>query len=194
MISNQATLVDRRQFHARHHEQAGDLIPVILADGCIAPVEKMEVHRQGLLHLAVSIFVFVGDRVLIQRRATGKYHCGGQWANTCCTHPHWGEELAPAASRRLEEELGLKAPLTAAGELTYRADVGKGLVEHEKVQVFYSALELKDLSIRPNPHEVSGIRLIPVSQLRSEAKTQPHKFAPWLLIYLERWHELRLPF
>ncbi len=177
-----------------HNAEPADLIPIILDDGTLAPAEKMDVHRRGLLHLAISIFVFVEDRLLIQRRAAQKYHCGGLWANTCCTHPHWGEDTIPAASRRLKEELGLAATLQAAGELTYRADVGRGMVEHEHVKIFYGALELKDLALAPSPREVSGIRLVTVAQLRAEARRDPGKFAPWLLVYLERWSELRLPY
>ena len=96
----------------------------------------MQAHRSGQLHLAVSVFLFCGDEMLIQRRAIGKYHCGGLWANSCCTHPHWGETLAAAARRRMWEELGVWLRLSAGATLTYRARVGKGLIEHERVQLF----------------------------------------------------------
>ena len=65
-------------------------------------------HRRGLRHKAVSVFVLVGARVLIQKRAAGKYHTPGLWANTCCTHPRWEETALACAGRRLDEELGIK--------------------------------------------------------------------------------------
>ena len=71
------------------------------------PVGKLEVHQRGLRHMAVSVFVLDGHAVLIQQRAAGKYHTPGLWANTCCTHPRWGEEPAACAVRRLREELGI---------------------------------------------------------------------------------------
>ena len=74
-------------------------------NGTLMPVEKLEVHRRGLRHRAVSVFVMDGTKVLIQQRAMGKYHTPGLWANTCCTHPEWGEEPAICAVRRLREEL-----------------------------------------------------------------------------------------
>ena len=83
-----------------------ELIPAWV-DGKLAPVEKMSVHRRGLRHKAVSVFVTRGAEVLIQRRALDKYHSAGLWANTCCTHPHWGKSAASCARRRLAEELGL---------------------------------------------------------------------------------------
>ena len=76
-------------------------IPAIAADESLYPIEKIEAHRLGVLHQAVSIFVFCGADLLVQRRAAGKYHCGGLWANSCCSHPHWGETLQDCAERRL---------------------------------------------------------------------------------------------
>ncbi|MFN4172512.1 MAG: isopentenyl-diphosphate delta-isomerase, partial [Pseudorhodobacter sp.] len=70
-----------------------DLIPAWL-DGDLRPLDKLDVHRRGLRHLAVSVFVLSAGKVLIQQRAAGKYHTPNLWANTCCTHPHWGETAA----------------------------------------------------------------------------------------------------
>ena len=104
-----------------------DMIPAWV-EGGLVPVEKIEVHRRGLLHKAVSVFVLCGEAVLIQRRALGKYHTPGLWANTCCTHPHWGEAPEACAHRRLRQELGLEGlDLEHRDQVTYRADVGGGL-------------------------------------------------------------------
>ena len=112
-------------------------IPCISSDGTLFPVNKLEVHKKGLYHQAVSIFVFdLQGRLLIQRRADDKYHCGGLWANTCCSHPHWGESHEVCASRRLGEELGFTTALTRVSGIEYSADVGGGLWEHENVVVF----------------------------------------------------------
>ena len=49
---------------------------------------KLVAHRNGLRHRAVSGFVFSKEgNLLIQRRAFSKYHSGGLWANSCCSHP-----------------------------------------------------------------------------------------------------------
>jgi isopentenyl-diphosphate delta-isomerase len=77
-------------------------------DGKLTPVEKLEAHVKGLRHKAISVFVMRGDQVLLQRRALGKYHTPGLWANTCCTHPFWGEDSETCALRRLDEELGIR--------------------------------------------------------------------------------------
>jgi len=167
------------------------VIPAIGADGAAFPIEKMQAHRIGVLHLAVSAFVFDGSDLLIQRRAAGKYHCGGQWANTCCTHPHWGESAAAAASRRLSEELGFTVPLGERRVVEYRADVGNGLVEHERVHMFVGQADRRRLDIVPDPDEVSDIRWIGADALRAEIAATPEQFTPWLKIYVERFPELQ---
>ena len=162
------------------------MIPGIREDGSLYPIEKLEAHRQGVLHLAISIFVFSGVNLLIQRRADGKYHCGGLWANTCCTHPHWGESPADGAPRRLQEELGFSLPLREVGVVEYRADVGNGLVEHERVHMFHGEVERDTLSFVPNPEEVSDTRWTTRAELMLDVARTPEAFTPWFRIYLDR--------
>jgi len=167
------------------------IIPAIAGDGTLYPVEKMAAHVQGVLHLAVSVFVFDGDSLLIQQRARSKYHCGGQWANTCCSHPHWDETVEACAERRLQEELGFSLPLTRHQTVDYKADVGGGLSEHERVTLFTAHVDRGCLKIRPNPDEVEAVRWISPEDLRREAAETPEAFTPWFRIYLDRFPELR---
>ncbi len=89
--------------------------------------------------------------MLIQRRAAGKYHTPGLWANTCCTHPKWGEADEDCARRRLDEELGLRGlVMEHRGTVEYRAEVGAGLVEHEVVEMFVAEAEAK-APLAPDP-------------------------------------------
>ena len=168
------------------------VIPAIGPDGGRFPVDKLEAHRRGLLHDAVSVFIFDGEDMLLQRRAAAKYHCPGQWANACCTHPDWGEDAPSGARRRLREELGLDLDLTEFGETTYRADVGGGLIEHERVRMFRARVDRTALSFDLNPDEVCEVRWASREALASEAKAGPERFTPWLRIYLDRWDALAL--
>lgn len=162
---------------------AADHIPAWV-DGRLMPVEKLEVHRRALRHKAVSVFVLRAGQVLIQRRALGKYHTPGLWANTCCTHPMWAEADADCATRRLREELGLEGlHLLPAGEVEYRAEVGQGLVEHEVVAMFRAEAPA-GIEPRLNPDEVMDARWIGLDDLRAEIAVTPEAFTPWLRIYL----------
>jgi isopentenyl-diphosphate Delta-isomerase len=160
---------------------------VILVDErgrALGAMDKLAAHRAGRLHRAISIFVFDDEgRLILQRRATGKYHSGGQWANTCCSHPRPGEDGLAAAHRRLVEELGFDCPLSYRTDILYRADVGSGLVEHEWVEAYVGCYKGP---IRPDPNEASEWRAVAADRLAQEIETTPEAFAPWLRIYVRR--------
>lgn len=161
------------------------LIPAWI-DGELTPVEKLRVHREGLRHKAVSVFVNHGGATLIQQRAAGKYHTPGRWANACCTHPAWGEAPEVCARRRLREELGIEAGDDAVrhrGRVTYRADVGGGLTEHEVVEIFTLDLPAR-VRPDPDPDEVGDTRWTSWDALEREIAAAPESFVPWLRIYL----------
>lgn len=165
------------------------LIPAWV-DGALTPVEKMKAHLSGLRHLAVSVFVTAGPLVLIQRRATGKYHTPGLWANACCTHPDWGEPAAVCARRRLRQELGVTGVFPAhCGQVEYRAEVGGGMIEHEVVEIFRAETRA-DLPLDPDPAEVSETLWIDRHDLAAETARRPDKFTPWLRIYMDRHPDL----
>lgn len=155
-------------------------------DGTLTPVDKLEAHVKGLRHKAVSVFVMRGDAVLIQRRAMGKYHTPGLWANTCCTHPDWNEDSRACAIRRLNEELGITGlDPRFRDQVEYRADVGGGLTEHEVVDIFLADAS-DDLRIRPNPAEVMDIAWVELGALHDDIRQNPDRFTPWLRIYLDQ--------
>jgi isopentenyl-diphosphate delta-isomerase len=168
------------------------VIPAIAGDGSLFPIGKLQAHRIGQLHLAVSVFVFAGSRLLIQQRADGKYHSGGLWANTCCTHPHWGESASDCARRRLFEELGIRVLLHPGAVLQYHADVGGGLIENERVQTFRGDVALPLDVAGFNRDEVQSVAWVDEDDLRRAVAADPARFTPWLRIYLDRWSELAL--
>jgi len=153
-------------------------------NGTLVPVEKLEAHRKGLRHKAISVFLMRGDKVLLQRRALAKYHTPGLWANTCCTHPHWGEDTAKCAARRLQEELGITGiSLTFRDTVEYRADVGGGLIEHEVVDIFVGEMPTGQ-EPEPNPAEVMDTIWRPLDALTRDVLDTPDSFTPWLRIYM----------
>lgn len=159
------------------------LIPAWV-DGELVPVEKLEVHQRGLRHKAVSVFVMRGTEVLLQRRAMGKYHTPGLWANSCCTHPDFDEAPAACAVRRLREELGIEGLVPEyRHHLEYRAEVGNGLIEHEVVDVFLARVT-EPLDVTPNPDEVMGVAWLDYHDLLASVARKPDLYTPWMHIYL----------
>ena len=158
-------------------------------DGTLTPVEKLEVHQRGLRHKAISVFVMDGNKVLLQQRAMCKYHTPGLWANTCCTHPHWDEDPATCAKRRLKEELGITGLYPShRDQVEYRAEVGNGLIEHEVVEI-YLASAIPNMKLDPNPDEVMATRWVDLYQLSAEVLRRPSQFTPWLRIYLAEYSD-----
>jgi isopentenyl-diphosphate delta-isomerase len=154
-------------------------------NGELTPVDKLEAHVKGLRHKAVSVFIMDGKDVLIQRRAMGKYHTPGLWANTCCTHPHWDEDPSTCAVRRLEDELGITGVYPVyRDQLEYRADVGDGLIEHEVVDLFVAPASKSTLQMNRNPDEVMDTRWVNIYDLAAEVARHPDAYTPWLRIYL----------
>ena len=160
------------------------LIPAWVNDE-LTPVGKLRAHLDGLRHKAVSVFVIYENQVLIQRRAMGKYHTPGLWANTCCTHPHWDEPATACAHRRLQEELGIKGlDLVYRDQVEYRAEVGGGLIEHELVDIFVATVDHR-IAVAPNPAEVMDVAWVKMDDLLTQTRETPDLYTPWLRIYLE---------
>lgn len=163
------------------------LVLVDTNDNEAGVMPKMQAHQQGMLHRAISVFVFDGQgRVLLQKRHKDKYHSQSQWANTTCSHPRPGEMPFTAARRRLQEEMGFDCTLRFLFKLIYRHDVGNDLIEHELVHAFAGHY---NGPIRPNPLEAEGFQWMSLDALVSDAKKQPELYAPWLRIYLDKHEE-----
>lgn len=147
-------------------------------DGGVRTMGKMEAHRRGLVHRAVSVFVFNsrGD-LLLQRRAPDKYHSPGRWTNTCCTHCRQGEIPADTAARRLREEMGLRCCLREVFSFPYHADVGNGMIENEFDHVFVGRC---DDSPAPDPAEISDWRWMAPDAIREGLVNSPEQFTYWL--------------
>lgn len=156
-------------------------------DNVLSPVDKLEVHKKGLKHPAVSVFVKRNNEILLQQRAACKYHSPNLWANTVCTHPHWEESSYTCAIRRLEEELNIKSlDLKFCKEIEYKADVGNNLIEHEVVSVFIAEIPKNfHLIIDPNPQEVKSTKWIKILSVLKEIEKNPTIFTEWFKIYMQ---------
>jgi isopentenyl-diphosphate delta-isomerase len=156
-------------------------------DNAIGTMEKQQAHVQGILHRAFSIFIFNSEKkILLQKRAATKYHCGGLWTNACCSHPRENENTRDAANRRLQEEMGMQCELKPIFTFVYKAEFENGLIEHEFDHVF---LGESNQTPTVNNQEVDEFRYIGFDELQFEIKTSPQNFTPWFLIALDRVNE-----
>jgi isopentenyl-diphosphate delta-isomerase len=145
--------------------------------GAVRTMDKMEAHRKGALHRAVSVFVFnEAGELLLQQRAFTKYHSPGKWSNACCTHPRLNETPLKAAGRRLKEEMGLECSLTEVLTFMYKADVGGGLAENEFDHVFISRC---DQIPQPDPEEVCDWKWASPELVQKDIQNNPDSYTVW---------------
>lgn len=158
-----------------------ELVLVDALDRPLGTASKAQAHLEGLLHRAFSVVLFrkgaQGPEMLISQRAHGKYHSGGLWANSCCSHPRAGESLADAVPRRLQEELGCSAcDLREVGAFVYRAEFANGLAEYEYDHVSVGRLAGEP---KPDPAEVEAVRWVGIDALAVELAEHPEEFCAW---------------
>jgi len=143
-------------------------------------MEKIEAHEKGLLHRAFSVFIFNSKgQILLQKRAYQKYHSGGLWTNTCCSHPRKNESFQRAAIRRLKEEMGITCNLEEAFSFIYKAHLDNNLIEHELDQVFFGVSDNKPVL---NPEEAVEYKYIDPDQLLIDLTNNPSHYTEWLKI------------
>lgn len=146
----------------------------------IGLMEKMEAHEKALLHRAFSVFVFNEQgELLLQQRALTKYHSGGLWTNTCCSHPRPNESVLDAANRRLVEEMGFATPLQKVLDFIYLAEFSNGLTEHEFDHVYIGHY---NGPIVPNPNEVNAFEYRTMESIQTSLDAKEGLFTAWFEI------------
>ncbi len=150
----------------------------------IGTMEKIKAHREGRLHRAFSIFVFNAQgELLLQQRKKTKYHSGGLWSNTVCSHPRPNETYLQAVHRRLKEEMGFDCLIKKQFCFIYNTGFQNGLTENEYDCVFVGIYDGKP---KPNPKEIMAIQWMQVSKLKKDIKKHPQKYSVWLRIALPK--------
>jgi isopentenyl-diphosphate delta-isomerase len=174
--------------------EPSDSESVILVDADDRPLgtmEKLDAHRRGLRHRAFSVFVCDdAGRFLLQQRALSKYHSGGLWTNTCCSHPRPNEPVEVAARRRIAEEMGFSCELVHLFLIGYTAPVSGGLIENEVVHVFGGRF---DGTPRPDPNEVMAWTWREPEEIGRNIQAHPEHYTVWFAIYWRRFWQAFAP-
>ena len=162
-------------------EKRSDTEEVVLVtehDEPIGSMPKMQAHHLAALHRAFSVFLFDAEgRLLMQKRAAGKYHSAGLWTNTCCSHPRPNEKVVDAARRRTMEEMGIDVPLHHRFSFVYKASFANGLHEHEFDHVFFGQWSGP---VKPDPLEVQEWKYASLEEIGSDLKAHPERYTAWL--------------
>lgn len=165
---------------------------VILVDTNDEPVglmNKMAAHEQGILHRAFSVFILnAKNEVMLQQRASQKYHSPLLWTNTCCSHQRAGESNILAGKRRLEEEMGFVTDLKELFHFIYKAPFDNGLTEHELDHVMIGRYEGEP---NINKEEVEDWKWMTIEAIKEDMIVNPQLYTVWFkIIFDEFYHYL----
>lgn len=150
----------------------------------IGSMEKLQAHLEAKLHRAISVFIFnSNNELLLQKRSATKYHSGGLWTNTCCSHPRPNENTADAAKRRLQEEMGMNCDLQYVFNFTYLAKLENGITEHEFDYVFFGFTNDEP---KLNLEEASDYTYLPIHAIEDQLKESPEQFSAWFKLIFDR--------
>lgn len=175
-----------------------EIILVDKQDNEIGYGEKIKVHQKELLHRAFSIFIYDWSthKMLLQKRASNKYHSGGLWTNACCSHPRKGIDLEACLKERLMAELGYNVnfhivnpnnvpsliprdnEIYYAGSFHYYAKFDN-ISENEIDYVFLYSPCHADFTLKPNKDEIEAIRWLSISELNDMLREKPELFTVW---------------
>lgn len=156
-------------------------------DEQIGTMPKMEAHEKAVLHRAFSVFVFNDkNELMLQQRASHKYHSPLLWTNTCCSHQRVGESNIDAGKRRLQEEMGFVTQLNDTISFIYKAPFDNGLTEHE-----YDHILVGHYNDAPNinPEEVEDWKWMPLEAVKEDILVHPEIYTEWFKIIFDKFYQ-----
>ena len=156
-------------------------------DNKLGLMPKMEAHLKGELHRAFSVIIFnTQGKILLQKRASTKYHTPNLWSNTCCSHQRDNEDNISAGKRRLSEEMGFITDLFNFDSFIYRVEFSNGLIEHENDHIMIGVF---DGIPKPNPNEVDEWKWIDIDILANDMEINPENYTAWFIIIMNKYFE-----
>lgn len=155
-------------------------------DEPIGLMNKMEAHEKALLHRAFSVFILNdSNEVMLQQRASQKYHSPLLWTNTCCSHQRAGETNIAAGTRRLFEEMGFEVPLKELFHFIYKAPFDNGLTEHELDHVMIGYYNDQP---QINAAEVESWKWMKIEAIKEDMIQNPDLYTVWFKIIFDQFY------
>jgi len=156
-------------------------------DEPIGLMPKMEAHEKAVLHRAFSVFVLNADNeVMLQQRASQKYHSPLLWTNTTCSHQREGETNIAAGTRRLREEMGFTTELKELFSFIYKAPFDNGLTEHELDHVMIGYYNDAPML---NPDEAESWKWMSIEAVKADMQQNPDLYTVWFRIIFDEFYE-----
>lgn len=151
---------------------------------------KQKAHKQAIRHRAFSIFIFNSKgQLLIQKRHPKKYHSGGLWSNSCCSHPTPGQTTDDAANMRLKEEMGIHCTIRKVSSFSYLSKVGDNIFEHEYDHIYSG---ISDETPQLNHDEAIDFKWVGIRDLLSDMTSNKASYTTWFKMIMNDYEYRRL--
>jgi len=160
-----------------------EYLDLLDADGNKTGVKKLkdQVHREGLLHKCVHVWIVNGKgEILLQKRA-GKLSFPFHWDASAAGHISAGSEPITTAVKETLEELGLEV---SEKEFEFLFTVkqlhksGANFIENEIVDVYLVEKDLNLSSLKLQKSEVDCVKWIHFKELQKQISEGKEKIVP----------------
>jgi isopentenyl-diphosphate delta-isomerase type 1 len=150
-------------------------------DRVVGQLSRGEVHRLGLMHRAVHVFVFnAAGQVFLQKRSLSKDRQPGLWDTSSSGHVDAGEDYDTCARREVREELGVTLENVPEKLFKLPASIE---TDWEHVWVYRTQW---DGPMVLHPDEIDGGEWLAPEELTRRLQAHPENFATALLVIWPR--------
>ena len=133
-----------------------------------------DVLSKGLFHRIARVIVQESSgRVLLQKRSSSVDIFPGYWDNSAAGHVDSGETYNEAASRELEEELGIKAALNEPIGY-YKTNTEVYGIKMNRFNTVFRVVVPDDIEIDINPNEVEQVKWFTPNEIEDLIKASPN--------------------
>ena len=159
-------------------------------DQVVGQAKRRTIHKAGLWHRGVHVFLFTSERkLLVQKRSKYKVESPSTLDCSVSEHIKPGEKYLDGALRGLHEELGID-PIGIEYVMKFRMNYGPG---DNHISALYEGV-IYDTMIRSDSEEIDQINYYHLSELERLLSQGEVSFSNWfkqlLLWYLDKPSEV----
>lgn len=148
-------------------------------DRVIGTATRAEIHRLGLIHRSVHLFIFnSAGELYMQRRSPAKDRHPSKLDSSAAGHVDPGESYRQTAARELDEELGITCDLEEILRVSACPET-----DNEHVVLFAGTT---DWEPKPNPDEIQWGAFMKIEDVCSLMKINPEDFVPAFILLWNR--------
>ena len=139
---------------------------------------KSEIHRKGLFHSTVHVWIFTEERnILIQKRSKKKELNPGVWDVSVAGHIKFNENIKKAAKRETLEETGININTKDLLKIgVYRSiNIHPTAIDKEFFHTYILKIDKNSIDLDYKNNEVDDLKFISIEEMESLIKEENNK-------------------